>query len=323
VILIGVLDQTTPADAPNFAALGQSYRSFQRFVDAAESHLPSGAAVFQLPYGGYPERTPTGTMEAYEHLRPYFQSRALRWSFGCMAGSYADSWNKAVASLETRHMLECLARAGFHGVYVDRAGYDTDGANLVVRELNKCLGEPISITEDGRCLMFDLQPVIMAAINPGSANLQSPAEEFLHPLQVVWQEGFHDEDLCYGRSGRWGSPCNTIRIHNASTETKTYVLKCNLCAPQSTRVSLRGKQLRAEVDVNPEPQPFSFTLSLLPGSHNFELRCPLAPIAVAGGKFSFRIEGATISPAGGQSSEPIGPVFPLNERETMLFPASQ
>ena len=54
VLAVGVLDQTSTAYKPPYAALEAEYRSDGDFVAAIEERLPAGAMVFQLPYHPFP-----------------------------------------------------------------------------------------------------------------------------------------------------------------------------------------------------------------------------------------------------------------------------
>ena len=55
VAFVGLLDQTTPAMVPPYAARARAYRADAAFVHSLEAQLPTGAQIFQLPYLRFPE----------------------------------------------------------------------------------------------------------------------------------------------------------------------------------------------------------------------------------------------------------------------------
>jgi len=96
------------------------------FVEKIEGMLKPGSMIFQLPYTNYPEGNASGTMDSYDHLKPYLHSHHLRWSFGAMEGRWADKWQKSITSapFNVSSFSNEIRSKGFSAVWVDRAGYD-------------------------------------------------------------------------------------------------------------------------------------------------------------------------------------------------------
>jgi phosphoglycerol transferase len=88
-----------------------------------ESHLPRGAAVFQIPVMGYPEAGRIYGLFDYEPFRPYFWSKTLRFSYGEHRGRDRDKWQAACARKPVQDMVKELAEKGFSAVLVHRVGY--------------------------------------------------------------------------------------------------------------------------------------------------------------------------------------------------------
>ncbi len=130
VVVLAILDQTTPAFVPGYATIGREYRADAAFVSEVERTLPPKSMVFQLPFVAFPESPFVNKMVDYDHLRPYLHSRSIRWSYGAVKGREADAWNRAVAGRKVPLMISQLRAAGFRGIWVDRFGYVDQGAEL-------------------------------------------------------------------------------------------------------------------------------------------------------------------------------------------------
>ena len=98
VLLVGILDQVSPAVIPDYAATKARWDSDAQLVGRVERALPSGASVFELPYRYFPEAPQMGSLGPYDLVRPYLHSEGLKWSFGGMLGRDAD-WQASTAAL--------------------------------------------------------------------------------------------------------------------------------------------------------------------------------------------------------------------------------
>ena len=127
LLTAGIWDQTNNRFIPPYAEIKQEFRHDEGFIRTIEAHLPEGAWVFQLPYACFPEQGPIQQMIDYDHLRGYLHSQKLCWSYGCMKGRAGDTWSKEVSMKPAEELVPILARAGFRGIYINRAGF-ADGA---------------------------------------------------------------------------------------------------------------------------------------------------------------------------------------------------
>ena len=86
--------------------------------------------IFQLPYIPFPEH-PQGQQDGRLRSFPRLTCirKNLRWSYGTIKnhdGDRAQQQRRIVTSSE--ELVQTLAFAGFSGIYVDRFGYEDDGA---------------------------------------------------------------------------------------------------------------------------------------------------------------------------------------------------
>jgi phosphoglycerol transferase len=156
LLTLGIWDQTCRRYVPRYAATAASYHNDAEFVRRVEDALPAGARVFQLPYMDFPEPGgPCAQMQPYSHLRGYLHSRQLRWSYGVFRGRPGHDWQRETARRRADEMVRELVAVGFHGIYLDRAGYPDQGSTMV-SELTELLGTPPLVSKDGRLLVFPL-----------------------------------------------------------------------------------------------------------------------------------------------------------------------
>ncbi|MGH3111163.1 MAG: hypothetical protein ACRDQT_09625, partial [Gaiellaceae bacterium] len=155
-LVVGVLDQTSPANVPPYDEIRREYASDARFVEAIEARLPAGADVLQLPYVPFPEAGLSGPMGDYDLVRPYFHSQDLRWSFGAEKGRPED-WLAPLAEEPVEVVLAAARSAGFEGLYIDRLGY-ADRGGAVEADVTRALdGARPLVSANRRLVFFDLR----------------------------------------------------------------------------------------------------------------------------------------------------------------------
>lgn len=155
ILTVGVLEQTSPASVPAYATIRSEYESDAHFVAQIERVMPRAAAIYQLPYVQFPEAGLGSQLGDYDLARPYLHSDDLRWSFGAMKGR--PSVPAALATERVERLLPAASRAGYEGLYIDRAGYPDRAARLEA-EVSALLGgvEPL-VSDNGRMSFFDLR----------------------------------------------------------------------------------------------------------------------------------------------------------------------
>jgi phosphoglycerol transferase len=126
-----VLDQTTPAYfVPSHVKLKSAFEADDTFVKMIEAEVPAHSLIFQMPYLPFPESGGAHRMGDYSLFRGYLHSKELRWSYGAMKGREGDLWLRQTSKLPVPKLVEALSRAGFRGIYIDRAGFEDRAADL-------------------------------------------------------------------------------------------------------------------------------------------------------------------------------------------------
>jgi phosphoglycerol transferase len=140
VLVVGALDQTSPAYIPAYAAIKDGYRHDGAFIRSVEARLPEEAAVAQVPYEPFPEPQLNTPLGIYEPAKPYLHSEDLRWSWGAMRGRPAD-WMAAYAGMPAADVVAAARERGFRALLLDRAVLGAQ-ASAVEADYRNSLGEP-------------------------------------------------------------------------------------------------------------------------------------------------------------------------------------
>ncbi len=134
------------------------FNSDRTFVANLEKSLPSGSAIYQLPYMPYPEVPNRFELSTYGLSKPYLHSKTLKWSYGSMKGREGDRFFRALAQQPMQQQLDVIGRLGFAGIHIDRGGFADKGAALE-EGLRKLLNAgPALISPDGRQAFYRLEP---------------------------------------------------------------------------------------------------------------------------------------------------------------------
>lgn len=156
ILIVGVLDQSSPAFVPPYCAIKGEFLADEEFIQSVEDVMPEGAMIFQLPYVPFPEHPLVIRIRGYEPIKAYLHSQSLRWSYGAMKGRDADAWQRSVAEKNLVDMTNDLSLAGFQGIYVDGYGYQ-DGGLAITKELSELLGVQPIVSQGGRKYFFDMR----------------------------------------------------------------------------------------------------------------------------------------------------------------------
>jgi phosphoglycerol transferase len=180
ILCLGILDQTIPSFAWDYARAKSRYEIEQDFVARIEASVPSGAMIFQLPNVRFLNTRPIEAMHEYDELKGYLHSRSLRWSSGAMRGRPEALWaerngldigaeqadpgaegNRTINVQFPPQALNTLAFAGFSGIYVDRYGF-WDRGGSITSQLQSLLGEAPIVSKDRRLAFFNLSAFAQA-----------------------------------------------------------------------------------------------------------------------------------------------------------------
>jgi phosphoglycerol transferase len=176
LLALGLLDQTPTTAGWDYAGVQQSWKSDGDLVARIEAILPPEALIHQMPFHEFPECQGTHRMKDYDHFRAYLHSRRLRWSYGSIKGRPAANRAKEFARQPVADQVPELARMGYAGIWVDRFGYEDEGAEVEQTLRGLLQVEPL-VSEDARIAFYDL--TAYARHSPGG---RSPDDgELRHP----------------------------------------------------------------------------------------------------------------------------------------------
>jgi phosphoglycerol transferase len=218
-LVVGLLDQTSSADVPDYQKLAVTYHSDASFVAAIEADLPAQAMVFQLPIRAFPELRAPADMSISDSFHPYIHSHDLRWSFGGVEGRTTADWQQPLVAQPADSLLPRVAALDFQGLVVDRFGYD-DRAMELEAALRSELGAPIEVSPDARYSFFDLRPYadrLDQTLAPDAK--QDLVRLTLNPTQIAWTgvDGYGNDPL-----DRVGTTQQTFAVtfNNPGAETR-------------------------------------------------------------------------------------------------------
>jgi hypothetical protein len=169
VLLAGVLVQTTPSMAPDYAATAVQYENQGAFIHAIEAQLPVDASLFQFPYVPFPEGADPGNIVENEAILGSLHSNRLRWSVGAIEGRPAD-WASHLVNVPIPQILEAVSAIGFQGLYVELNGLPGDG-NEFTPIAQSVLGVRPLVSPERQYEFFN-----MSAYNRRLRELRTPAQ---------------------------------------------------------------------------------------------------------------------------------------------------
>lgn len=154
LLAVGLFDQTSPADRPDYEGIHRRFTSDETFFRTVADRLPAGTPVFELPHVPFPEVGPVHRTAAYDQARGFLFEPQLAWSFGFIRGRHPE-YPLAFEGRPAQDWLTDLVAVGFRGLVIDRHGY-ADGAVALQEEVAAVLDQPIVESRDGRYGFFDL-----------------------------------------------------------------------------------------------------------------------------------------------------------------------
>ncbi len=301
VLVVGLLDQTTPGFVPDYDGVRAAFEADADFVARVEAALPPRSMVFQLPQVDFPEGTHPPGIWSYDLSRPYLHSRAVRWSFGAMKGRPADAWQKAALDRPLPEMARTLALVGFDGIALDRDGFADRGAALGEALVRLTAAPPI-VGRDGKMAFYDLRP-FAAALRRDLGPERWDAERAIaaRPVTPEWGRGFSfRESGPDGKTWRWSSGEGEVRLTNPTDRPRrvTLSMALGLASPGRGTVRLEGPGGATEHAAawGAAGVPCSLPVVVPPGGATLRFACDAPAIRPAGGRRSlvFRVDGLCV-----------------------------
>jgi phosphoglycerol transferase len=298
-LVLGLIDLLGTLNWRNSGELAETYFSDRDFVKSIEAQLPGQALIFQLPYAPFPESKGAYQMQDYDHLRGYYNSRRLRWSFGAMKGRPADLWQQSIAAQPVPEMLESLAKAGFSGLYVDRFGYEDQGQKIEA-ELASLLGPVTLVSRNQRLSFFNLTAFgqrLQERYTPTAWKAEQ--DEVLHPPLLLWEKGFYGLETLREESWRWSKTTATAKIINSSGQPKETIFAATFAALATGNLAIQSTLWQDTLRLTTTPTPYTKTLTIPPGEHLIRFQCDVPRTAVPNDarELIFRVTNATLKSA--------------------------
>ena len=266
VFVLAFLDQTTPAFIQDYGDTKARFLNDQQFVNAIEASVPAGAMIFQLPYVPFPEEPPVHRMQDYDHFRAYLHSKNIHWSYGTVRNRDGDRVQKVVAALPTEQFVQSLAFANFTGIYLDRDGYQDNGA-MKEAELSQILQSKPLISSNGRLVFFNITDYAVRLRSKYSdAEWEENKQLSFHPVLEDWSGGFFQLESGPGKTWRWCSSEGELHLRNISHRPRTIKLEMAFATgyEQFDEFHISGL-ISEQLNINSTPSFYLKTITVPPG----------------------------------------------------------
>jgi phosphoglycerol transferase len=226
--ILGILDQTTPTDAPAYATVAAAWKVDDDFAQTMQKRLPQGTRVLQLPYMAYPENGTLVGISDYDLFKGYLHTKGLKWTYGAIHGRPSD-WLAQHPELAPEQLAAAAAATGFGAVYVDRAGF-ADGGAAVTAALDALTGTGSSgRSADGRLQFYDLRPAqarLAREITP--AQRAALRDALLYPAMLDFGAGVSYQEMAGPTPYHWAPADAQMKFDNPLGGTRTVTFSAHM-----------------------------------------------------------------------------------------------
>jgi phosphoglycerol transferase len=173
---------------------------------------------------------------------------------------------KVVAALPAEQFVQSLAFAGFTGIYLDRNGYEDNGAAQEA-ELSQILQTKPLISSNSRLVFFNITDYAGKLRSKYSdAEWEEQKQLSFHPVLEDWKGGFFQLEGRPGKSWRWCSSEGELHIRNLSHRPRTIKLEMAFATGYEQFDDLHiGGLISEQLKVNSTPVLYSKTITAPPG----------------------------------------------------------
>jgi phosphoglycerol transferase len=267
-LVLGLFDQVPVSVNWGKDERSERFQQERQFVQEIERRVPAGAMILQLPFHGFPEAGPRQQMVDYEHLKGYFHSRHLRWSYGAMTGRGAYWWQDALMKEPMARRLDRLVLAGFRGIWINRDAYPDRGAS-VSEPYRKALAVEPLVSADDRLEFFSL--VDRASALREQLAAEGWQREMHRALPVIFYRGagFYAPELDGGQARMWSRARAEVVFENMTSEPKKLIFKVAVQTLPGKEVVLKleSDMLSKTLTVSAEPKTVQWELEVPAGTH--------------------------------------------------------
>ncbi|MBD7999892.1 hypothetical protein [Oerskovia gallyi] len=166
VLVVGVVDQTTPLARPDPVSALALRDDVTSFTSQVEDRAGDDAMVFQLPQVNFPvPQFDPSPATIYDGFLPYLYSTDSRWSFGGLEGDPTVDWQQWLTARPFEQQVPLLRAAGFSGISLDTAALTTQP--LLRDQVRAVLGEPTFTSDSGRWEYYELSDDVLASCPAG------------------------------------------------------------------------------------------------------------------------------------------------------------
>jgi phosphoglycerol transferase len=292
-------DQIAPRMLPDYRVIASEFGRDEAFVRKIETQLPRGAQILQLPHMPFPEGVPRVRMQDYDLLRGYLHSTHLRWSYGTIRGQIGNAWLRQLAARPIAEVVDTLVWTDFDGLYIDRRGFQDNGAEIAER-LEALLPGAATHSDDGQLIFYDLRS------HRARVKQQTPTTEWasrrdlaLHPVLALWSSTFYDEEGEPGHSWRWAGAQGRLELFNGSARARRVKLRMKLVGNDGGHVRIETALRSAlEAPIKPHGADVEEILTVPPGRHSLHFSADARPVLPPGDyrDLVFAIHEFTITP---------------------------
>jgi hypothetical protein len=229
---VGVLDQTNPDRAPDWASNRAALSVVRQFDVEVERALGPGCSLFVLPIAPFPEVDETPWRQL---MTLGVASHDLRWSFGAIKGTLSADWQRGLSTDGPDRLVRDRASVGYCGVVVE-AGLASQHPALA-SALPRLLGPAVARSSDGEYVAHTLCPTrdAMQAV-VGAPGLAARAQAVLHPVVASLSGAWFLGDPPARRYPLGPGPA--VRVTNMSQQPARVTLELDLLGPATGSESL-------------------------------------------------------------------------------------
>ena len=125
-LFVGLFDQLPRSNFSFQDPIKIRVKSDIEMGNVLKKELGKGAMVFQFPFREFPEVGPIKGMQDYEHLRPYINTKDIKFTYGNNKGRGSENWQEKIKFDNEGNFIKLLESYGFDAIYINKKAYEID-----------------------------------------------------------------------------------------------------------------------------------------------------------------------------------------------------